>query len=201
MPGSPCGVPPITSEVPITVDLAAIGVLGLTGSCRPLLRQLLGQVAALHSPADLRLVVFTGETDLARTKDLPHTVTDGGESYSRPAAGAAAAVTRLLESQDERITMVLLDGADRWRRTPRMNELLGRALNRTAGSRFVAICVSPSVAALPVECSAIATVQDGRVHIDAGQVTIEAEEVGVSGEYLEQLVCALAPSGRSGCTR
>ena len=188
-----CADPVTAVEVPITVDLAAVGVLGLTSGYRALLRQLLAQVAALHSPADLRIVVFSAETDLARTKDLPQAMTDAARGMFPTAAGAAAAVARLLDSQDERVTLVLLDGADRWRRTPRMNELLGRAAQVNGGSRFVAICASPTVAALPVECRAVATVRNGRVRIAVGQDTIEAGEVGVSREYLEQLINALAP--------
>ena len=81
--------PPVVTEVPITIDLTKIGVLGLAGECRPLLRHLIGQLATLHSPVDLHLSVFSEHRDLARSRDLPHVAIDGG--IGQLSTGRAAA--------------------------------------------------------------------------------------------------------------
>ena len=197
---------PEVSEVPITFDLAAVGVLGLAGACRPLIRQLLAQLAALHSPADLQVTIFTdgGEFagrrgssrgsaagDLSRCRDLPHAGVDGSVGRFPTAETAAGEVLRLLDRPGDPVVVVVLDDASRWRRIPRMNELLTRAA--TGKDCLAAICISPTEAALPVECTAIASVQGNRVRFATGPTSLEAEVTGVSRAYLDDMVQALAP--------
>ncbi len=63
---------------PLTVDLCALGGIALTGHlsrCRSLARSLLLQASVLHSPAELRIVVLTGEdgeADWGWVRWLPH---------------------------------------------------------------------------------------------------------------------------------
>ncbi len=202
--------PPITTEVPITVNLAEIGVLGLAGECRPLLRHLLGQLAGLHSPADLHLSIFSDHPDLGRAQDLPHSAVDGSAASLPTGARAAAQLQRLPPHGDARVTVVILDDAHRWRRTAGMTDLLARAAEsfgpgaivegpnhaarpvRAGPAKLFVICVSAQAEALPVECTAIATVESGRVVVAAGQATANAEATGVSAEYLDALVDDLA---------
>ncbi len=182
---------PLVPEVPITVDLAAIGVLGIAGESRPLVRHLIAQLATLHSPADLRIVLFSDHSDLRRCRDLPHAVVDGVVASFPTVATAAAEVVKLLTRPDDRIVVVILDDADRWRRTPMMHELLLRAAGEGPG--LAAVCVSSGPAALPAECTGIATVDGDRVRLTTGGTTIDAEMTGVPPGYLDDLISALAP--------
>ncbi len=72
-----------------------------------------------------------------------------------------------------------------------MNDLLTRAA--TGNDRLAAICISPTEAALPVECTAIASIQGNRVRFATGPTSLEAEVTGVSRTYLDDMVQALAP--------
>jgi len=196
-------------EVPITFDLGKVGVFGLAGDTRPLLRHLLSQLVTLHSPADLYLVIFSDHQDLHRMRELPHAADSAGTGPAT-SSSAAARVTRLLEIQPgNRLTVIVLDDAYRWRQIPRMNELLNRAAHqhhaaaglterseptwRGPAKSVVAICVARSTEALPVECAAVAVVANGLVRISAGARTINAELAGVTARYAEDIVSALAP--------
>ncbi|MET3803705.1 S-DNA-T family DNA segregation ATPase FtsK/SpoIIIE [Nakamurella sp. UYEF19] len=203
--------PPEVVEVPITVDLRGIGVLGICGDARPLLRQLVLQLATLHSPADLRLSVFSDGLDLARAADLPHRANDGWATLNPSDEPAASAeIGRLLASSDERVCVVLLDDAHRWRRLPGMHELLEQAArhhtaeagvveseagrgSRGPDKRLLAICLSSTPEALPAECTAIVSVRAGRATITAGHLRAEAEVAGVSRERLEWVIRSLGP--------
>lgn len=66
----PMSDPPMVTEVPVTIDLTATPIVGIAGDAAAVLRALLVQVAALHSPADLTLVLPFG--DPGPLADLPH---------------------------------------------------------------------------------------------------------------------------------
>ncbi len=189
--------PPIADEVPITIDLTAIGVLGIAGDCRALVRQLLCQLVSLHSPADLQLSVFSDHADLTRARDLPHAASDGRVGVFPTANTAADEVGRLLSGSRRRVTVAVLDEAHRWRRTPRMTELLARAAGQAqadqGAGRLVVLCISASAEALPVECTVIAWADAGGVRITAADAVVEAELAGVSPAHLDRMICALAP--------
>ncbi|SDO26769.1 DNA segregation ATPase FtsK/SpoIIIE, S-DNA-T family [Nakamurella panacisegetis] len=192
---------PLVAEVPLTLDLAAIGVLGIAGACRGLVRHLLSQLLVLHSPADLRIHLFTDDPELRRLRDLPHV------ELHADRVRATAGVARILSIAREATTVVVLDDAHRWRRTPRMNELLiGAARPATAASGLTevatprpgpgsvaAICIATAAEALPVECTAVAVVGDGQIRVRAGSHHLAAETVGVSRAHLERVVAALTP--------
>lgn len=218
----PLPQPPPVSEAPITVDLGAVGVLGLAGSDRSLLRWLLAQLVSLHSPADLRLSVFSGNADLSRIPDLPHAVGDGYPGLITSVDRAGAEISRLLALDGPAhsahpahparssgggwpVTVVVLDDAHRWRRLPGMGELLAsaRAVSSGAGSSgiggqgadgtVVAICLSPRAEGLPMECAAVVTADSGWLHIADENDTAGCEPTGVSASYLDQMTRALTP--------
>jgi S-DNA-T family DNA segregation ATPase FtsK/SpoIIIE len=79
--------PPTARNVPVTLPLPQLGVVGLAGApenCRGLARWLVGQAAALHSPRDLQIVVLS--TDPAASAHwnwvrwLPHCEPRRGEA-------------------------------------------------------------------------------------------------------------------------
>ncbi len=179
---------PLVCDVPIVLDLAEIGVLGIAGAYRPLLRHLLAQLVCLHSPADLRLCVLSQEADVARLRDLPHSVRqDAAGPLGRPAGWPA----------DGRLTVLVLDDANRWRRAPGVAALLAGAAgppglhHRRRGT--VVVCAARREQELPLECAAVATVAEGRVRVAAGETVRVAEMTGVSTGYLDLLVSQLAP--------
>ena len=211
--------PPIVDEVPITLGIGQIGVLGLAGECRPLLRHLIAQLAGLHSPAELHLSIFSASPDLARSHLLPHAAIDGSAELSPTStststpADAATRIQRLLHTDDGRTCVVVLDDAHAWRRVAGMTDLLTLAAStfgpggmtepfgpagrpdrsRSAGPRIVVLCVAPRPEELPVECTAVATVRDSGVGVAAGSIGVHAEAAGVSARYLDAAITALAP--------
>ena len=159
---APGPVPPRLSEVPIPVDLGRLGVVGVAGvraAALGLVRALVGQAACWHSPRDLRIVVASSARDGATsdwgwTAWLPHA--DGAlpvpaAPVDRPYAvpvpdlGAGPAVTGPL-------VLVVLDGAERLRRDPRVAAVL--AHGPASGVRV--LCLENDPARLPAECAATA---------------------------------------------
>ncbi|MCW2903575.1 MAG: cell division FtsK/SpoIIIE [Streptosporangiaceae bacterium] len=66
---------PVASAVPVTLPLAELGVIGVTGprpASRGLARWLVAQAAALHSPRDLAIVVLCADADRAQTGVAEH---------------------------------------------------------------------------------------------------------------------------------
>ena len=154
----------------------------------------------LHSPADVRIHLFTDDPELRRLRDLPHV-----ELHTEPSR-AASVVAGILVASDGPTAVVVLDDAHQWRRTPRMKELLVRAARPDTAAAglteaaiasepgtIVAICIAPGPEALPVECTAVAVVAAGQVRVRAGTNRVTAEAVGVARAHLEHLVGALTP--------
>lgn len=206
----PVPEPPPVAEAPITVDLAAVGVLGLAGDYRASARWLLAQLVSLHSPADLQLSVFSADPDLAVLADLPHSAGNGpGLITSADRAGpqierllaaargrssARASSTSGAPGASSAITVLVLDDAHRWRRLPGMGELLASArTGRRGGAVLVAVCLSPSAEGLPMECAAVATIAPGQLRIAHGDELTDCEPTGVGAPYLEDLTRALTP--------
>ncbi len=189
----PVPEPPQVGDVPVTVDLAGIGVLGLTGQCRPLVRWLVAQLAALHSPGDLRLVVFSDSADLASAADLPHASTRGsaGGVINDPQRAAAAVAELFGPPRPTLTTVLVLDNAHRWRQVRGMAALLATCAD--GGTNFYALCVGSTPQSLPAECTAVASVRDGVVQLVAREATQHAEPTGVGTDYFDGMVAALAP--------
>ena len=82
-PYDPAGDPaPVVRDVPVAVPLADLGVLGIAGppaASRPALAWAVSQLAVLHGPSDLRLVLLTEEPAAWRwARWLPHLRPLGG---------------------------------------------------------------------------------------------------------------------------
>lgn len=77
---------PWLKQVPVAVALRKAGVAGVAGpGATRLAAWMTAQAAALHSPADLRVVVLAGpdgEPDWAWTRWLPHTQAQGEDAYT-----------------------------------------------------------------------------------------------------------------------
>jgi S-DNA-T family DNA segregation ATPase FtsK/SpoIIIE len=168
------------ADVPAGAELRRLGVLGVAGDpevARPLARWLIAQVAALHSPRDVKLVLLTRsdagpEWDWVRW--LPHARDDSDvfgamigndqDSMGRRIAelgqlvatrrgergsGVAAAGGRGLPPGPD--VVVVLDGARRLRSLPGVVSLL-----RDGPEVGVyLICLDDDAQALPEECSGV----------------------------------------------
>ena len=142
---------PLLPEVPCAVPLAEVGVLGVCGhrsQVAGVARNLLGQLAVLHSPLDLEIaaVVATAEaaSDWEWLGRLPHTRRPDGSARAASAAvheldpvGVREVVERLATLARERSatrttaaartgprTVVLLDGSAELRAVPDLAEVL-----------------------------------------------------------------------------
>jgi S-DNA-T family DNA segregation ATPase FtsK/SpoIIIE len=152
---APGPVPPALGHVPIPVDLGRLGIIGVAGpraAALALAHGLLGQAATWHSPRELRIVVLSSgagagrsATDWGWTAWLPHA--DGAlpEPAEEPGARPPAAM------------LLVLDGAERLRRDPRVARLLGPGRPST----LYVVCLDEHPARLPSDCAATA-VLDGR---------------------------------------
>ena len=178
--------PPTVAQVPIVLDLIRLGVVGLVGAARPLLRFLLAQLAVFHAPSELRIVLCSDAADLAALRDLPHL---------RRSDGGAALLTspdeldRLPPPVGDRCTLLVLDGPH-WRPTPVVRGWLELAASPAGSGRAVALCLGHQPADLPAECRALLRVDGQRV----GRVSDEPDVVatGVDSGYLRRLGRALA---------
>lgn len=202
--------PPAVDEVPLTLGLSQIGVLGLTGQCRPLLRSMLAAAICLHAPSDLRVLVLSDSPDLQVLEQVEHASVPGtpGEVVG-DLERAGQLLRELLDDSAGPTVMLVLDGARRWRRLPlvrRLLELAAVGADPDAGlseptappgsppaSRLAVICVDATAQALPVECRAVATVTGHEVTVTTGTSTVLAEPVGVSAAHLSTVCRALAP--------
>ena len=164
--------PPSVSDVPVTVGLAKVGVLGIAGphaTRTAMARAIVGQLAVLHSPRDLTLVLLT---EAARVEEwawlrwLPHVkpVADTGRHLllgidADSVTARVAELATLIEVRREavsggkpRAVVVLVDGARAIRRTAALAEVL--AAGPDVG--VYAICLDEMTAHLPEECGAVA---------------------------------------------
>ncbi|WP_432090578.1 FtsK/SpoIIIE domain-containing protein [Streptomyces sp. NRRL F-5630] len=164
---------PLT-DVPITLPLAALGVLGIAGPpARSLARWSVAQLVALHSPLDVRVLVLTepaARPDWHWLRHLPH---------ARPSASAGPhtllgtdpetviarvkELTRLLDTRREAAKernasaqrldpdlVVVWDGARRLREYPGAVRLLSEGPSVGIHS----LCLDADEAGLPAECQA-----------------------------------------------
>jgi hypothetical protein len=137
-------------DVPLTIDLADRGVIGLAGA-GAVARWLLIQAAALRSPRDLRVHVLAepGAEDRWRwARALPHAGTSGVAELASLIATRASDPGRARIRPD---VLVLLDGVHRRRDLPGLARLL--ASGPAAG--VFSICLDPEERLLPPECTAI----------------------------------------------
>ncbi|MGH4015181.1 MAG: FtsK/SpoIIIE domain-containing protein [Pseudonocardiaceae bacterium] len=176
-PGAGDEQPPTAHAVPVTVDLAEVGVLGVAGprdATLPLARALLAQAGTLHAPHDLGIVLLTGTDEVPDWEWvgwLPHTLPHTAEMTSRRmvASNLEQAETRIAElaklvsrRRDEQ-RAVLRDGAPLGRRlvvvadgARRLRGLAGLAGLLADGPRVgvYALCLDTTESSLPDECRA-----------------------------------------------
>jgi S-DNA-T family DNA segregation ATPase FtsK/SpoIIIE len=208
---------PELTDVPLTVPLRDVGVLGLAGPLRPLARFLVGQAAVLHSPRDLQIWLLTDPDGDAATQDwswlrwLPHT-TPGPDHPATALVGiglddltsrvtelvalvaarvtAASAVRSQLQARRQPDLLVVLDGA----RTLRTLPGLTAVLRDGPGVGVHVLCLDAQERLLPEECLAVATVADGVLTV---RVSGDADQTGrpdlVSIGWAEQVARGLAP--------
>ncbi|WP_244893992.1 FtsK/SpoIIIE domain-containing protein [Planobispora rosea] len=101
----PLPAPPTCRAVPVTLAMRQLGVAGLTGprdDVAGLVRWMVGQAAALHSPRDLAIVVLSARGDGGArwnwVRWLPHCAPHGGEDcVALVGADPEAAARRVAE--------------------------------------------------------------------------------------------------------
>ncbi len=206
---------PVVEYVPVTVSLRDVGVLGLAGpraQVSGLARHLVAQLATLHSPNHLDLVVLcaeAGEKTWRWARWLPHLQpAAGAETGLRVGLTAAQTATRvaeligLLESREQAgparswagpVTVIVVDGARKLRAVAGLARLL--AEGPAAG--IYAVCLAVDALDLPAECGATALVAgeaSTRLQLNrTGQPPVDAVADLVSLPWATVLARALAP--------
>lgn len=199
--------------VPTWLGLAQLGVIGVAGEAEasvPVAQWLLAQLALLHSPRDVRLVVLSDAAGAERwewTRWLPHLRAEGDvagvsigarqESVGRrlnEVLALVAAREAVGNQRGDRLgqdVVVLLDGARRLRTLPAVVELLRRG--PAVGVRV--ICLDEQVRQLPAECRAILSLADGRltVHESSADDTTDVVPDLVEPAWCETVARCLAP--------
>ncbi len=217
---------PAVAAVPLTVPLREVGVLGLAGPRRAvqgLARHGLAQLAALHSPRDLSLVVLCAQDEPVAdgtaaeqwgwARWLPHLLPGSGQACALLAGcteeQVAARVAELVVCLEVRTASAGRQGAGDWAGPSTVLLLDGaRALRAVAGvARLLAegprvgiyaICLAGDPLALPAECGATAVVTGAvgtRLQLRrAGHPPVtDALADLVSPEWAERFARGLAP--------
>lgn len=202
-----------TPDVPVIVPLVPTAVLGICGpvdDCLTTTSWLVAQVAALHSPTDASLWVFTEPQNSAAwewVKWLPHART----SPDHPRAARLAfsendrskmisELTSLVDQRKELDTaerealpavVVVLDGARELRMAPGMTSLLKTG----AFVHVYFICLDRTARELPEECRAVVELRGDTLDLETtAQRHIDAVRRDVvDPAWLERLGRALAP--------
>lgn len=185
--------PPLLRLVPVTVDLPAVGVLGIEGAGRlAAARWLLGQVAALHPPGEARIDVLSDEPEAwTWLRWLPHRVriVGGGE-----AAGVVAHLTREASRRGSSELprtwrIVVADG-------PRCHGLpaWGRLLREGPAAGVLVICLAADARSLSGECRAVVHAGGSSACLEVhGQPVQPLRLDEVDAAWAERLARALAP--------
>jgi len=207
-------------DVPVTVDLAEVGVTGIAGPGGErlgLARWILGQTAVLHTPADVDMVLLTDADsgpDWNWVRWLPHVRSDLGdselahvgvdeESTGRRIAELHAMMQQRRAIADDAATLggaaagpfapvlVVLDGARRLRLLPGVPELLQGGPR----VRMYFLCLDADERLLPEECRAVLNAVHGDYTVRVtGQPVVEGVRPDlVSTAWSELVARALAP--------
>ncbi|MCF2528123.1 FtsK/SpoIIIE domain-containing protein [Yinghuangia soli] len=166
------------ADVPVTVPLAAAGVMGVVGRGslpRAVGRWLVAQAAVLHSPTDLRVCVLTdhaGGPDWEWVRWLPH-CRPGPENQAVALVGTdaetvgrrIAELLGVLTARQDAMRaaggnaqppspdyLVVMDGSRRLRSVPGVTQLLRDG----PAAGIHAICLDADRRLLPQECAAVA---------------------------------------------
>lgn len=162
--------PKILKNVPVTLSLqddAVCGILGAREQTLAMTRSLILQIAALHSPEDVKLVVLADEEDLQEwsfTRWLPHIWDDTKNSRylaanEQEVRALSAQLEPVLAERTEKL------GHQRGRSAPQYvivgtsrklmekAAFVSQALSAPAEAGFCCICVAETLQDLPKECS------------------------------------------------
>ncbi|MDT0166775.1 FtsK/SpoIIIE domain-containing protein [Actinotalea sp. AC32] len=201
-------------DVPVTVRLAEAGVTGVAGRdglAQRVASWVVAQVAALHSPADVRLAVLTHGGEAATwswVRWLPHlragegsgplaVVGTDAETTARRVADLAAVLDARREAASGgrgvafEPLLVVLDGARALRLLPGMVPLLREG----PAHQMYFLCLDDDVTLLPEECRAVVSRAHGALRVQhTGRPTVDAVRADlVEPAWLERLARALAP--------
>ena len=210
-------VAPVARMVPVVVPVGAAGVVGLAGpraEALPVLRALLLQLAAMHSPNDLSIVVLAdgNESDWEWVKWLPHNVPRNQEPCvrligvtARQRGARLAELAARIRDQGSRPafgdqqghgrTVVVLDGIRRLRG----EEAVAHLLEDGPAAGVASICLSEDLSGLPAETAASALFE--RSEQDDVVVTVSVDKQrfrgvipeGVGAAHAERVARALSP--------
>ena len=205
-------------DVPVTVPLGGIGVVGVCGErCHEVATWLTAQAAVLHSPAELQMVLLVEPVRGERPEErwswarwLPHLRNAEGmgararigiddETVSRRVSELADLVQRRLEASDSRgrgstdgeQILVVLDGGHALRLRPGLISVLRRGPE--VGVRL--ICIDRERTALPEECRAVVSTGPGAPSVsqtDKDEVERVTLDLVLDG-WCERVARALAP--------
>jgi S-DNA-T family DNA segregation ATPase FtsK/SpoIIIE len=206
-------LPPLARDVPLTVDLRRVGVLGIAGPparAGGLARSLVCQVATLHSPRDVAVVLLADPSradSWAWIRWLPHVRPAGTATCSamvgldpetlaaRLAELAAVVSTRSgHEGSSARQLVVVIDGAQPLRELAGLADVLANGPD----VGVLAICLDAAESCLPAECGAVVTLDSDagtrvRLRIAGESTQLEAVADGLSTDCAEAIARALAP--------
>ena len=199
---------PVVCAVPVTVPLRDVGVLGLAGPAggrHGLARWLVGQLAALHAPRDVRLVLLTDDmgSGWGWFGWLPH-AQDGTVGRALLGVGMAQVTARVaelvvlldmrLQGADGGAVVLVLDHADRLRAVPGLARLLAEG----PAVGIFAVCLAAEALALPEECGATAVLNgecSSRLKVAVGGHEALTDVLAdlVSPEWIGRCARGLAP--------
>ncbi|CAO5162953.1 DNA segregation ATPase FtsK/SpoIIIE, S-DNA-T family [Frankia sp. AiPs1] len=206
-------------EVPLALDLAALGVVGVAGeraTVHALGRWLLTQCAVLHSPRDLQIVVLTdlaGQSSWEWVRWLPHIrpgaagpgaplvlIGNDPETVAHRVAELQAQIRARAEARGSALgpvmfaqpdVVVLVDGARRLRDVPGMIQVLtdGPAV------RIFAICLDSETRLLPEECTSVVVCEADGLAVRRSDVPelVDVRSDLVPAAWCEEVARALAP--------
>ena len=211
---------PVLKQVPVTVDLASSGVFGVCGDMREttgILRWLTVQVAALHAPEEVRIVVLAPDDQQNRwdwAMWLPHArmnqaryvagVALDQEAVESVASSLAVAIDSRLQRHEspgplasltgEVATVVVIADSTAARSSP----AVARVLNAGPSVGIYAICLAERNVDLPEDCKAILTVEGGAAPTVSLRRADRSEVKGITPDKVgagtaEDIARALAP--------
>ncbi|WP_277959132.1 FtsK/SpoIIIE domain-containing protein [Frigoribacterium faeni] len=203
-------------DVPVTVDLADHGVVGVAGRsehARPLVAWMLAQLAVAQSPRDVRLVVLTEHAagdDWSWLAHVPHARPENGRPAAAWVGNDAETVARRIAELGAEIDsrrravresqgtlraatdiVLVVDGARRLRALPG----LVRVLRDGPSVGVYAVCVDAERRSLPEECVAVVTCGLARHSLDVHR-TADVREVKADllpAGWFEAVARAVAP--------
>ncbi|MBX6370737.1 MAG: FHA domain-containing protein [Acidothermus sp.] len=179
-------------DIPATLDVAKAGVVGIAGrreQCHALVRSLVLQIATLHSPRDLKLVLLSRHPEpwewmrwlphlhpwpearceaLVGTDDLTISQRIHELCELVAARGQSASLRPTATELRRPIVVVVVDDA----RSVRRDTPLAALLRQGPSAGVHAICVESNAAHLPEECAAVVTLGERHSRDESPTATV-----------------------------